>query len=215
MKRVALLVVVIACGSKLAAAQIVEGGYVAAVVGTNVAGKTSVLVGAEAGGRLTSEMDIFVELGRVADLPTATRDTSAATISGGIAAQLGQQVTFDARTPTIYGGVGLRYFVPMMSGLVPHLAPYLEGVAGFARTKENVSFSVGGTDVTSRISDFGVTLGSDLAGSPTVGTLGLGIGVRLPRGPWHLDVGYRYTRLFTARQGTNSNRMHVAVAYRF
>jgi hypothetical protein len=211
MKRVALLVAVIACVSTPAAAQVVEGGYVAGTLGVNVAGKGSVLAGAEVGGRVANKMDLFAELGWVADLPTATRDGSAGTIAGAISAQTGQTVTFDATTPTMYFGVGARYFLSPRYGV----HPFFEGVGGFARVKQDVSFIVGGTDVTSNISDFGVTLGEDLAGTTTVGTVGIGAGARLARESWHLDVGYRYTRLFTDSKGTNSNRVSATVAYRF
>jgi opacity protein-like surface antigen len=212
MKRVVLAAAVVVGMAAGANAQSLEHPYVAPVIGASVGGTTSVLVGAEAGARIFNRTDGFVELGWIPDLPTGARDASAGIIAGGLAARTGQPASFDAKTSTFYGGIGARYRI-----FAQPLAfnPYVSGVLGFARSNQDVKFNVGGADVTSNLQGLGVTLGSDLKGASTKPTLGIGVGVIHPWRGWDLDIGYRYTRLFTDLKGTNAHRVHIAADYRF
>ena len=59
--------------------------------------------------------------------------------------------------------------------------PYVLGGVGFARVTKKVVFAVGGTDVTSTLTQFGVVLGSDLSGEFTKPMLTVGGGVAWAR----------------------------------
>src|SRR5262249_1419917 len=94
--------------------------------------------------------------------------------------------------------------------------PYILGGFGLARVKKDASFTVGGTDVTGNLQQFGVVLGTDLTGSETKPMFSLGLGVAWPA--WRqlvIDFGYRYGRVFTSGEGLNMNRAGVGVGVRF
>ena len=73
----------------------------------------------------------------------------------------------------IFGVAGLAYLIPNNATIHPYV---LVGV-GVARYTREVSFTVGGTDVTSTIGQYGVVLGSDLSGFTTKPMLTAGGGV--------------------------------------
>ena len=101
--------------------------------------------------------------------------------------------------PVTFGAVGLKY--EMVESGKAH--PYLMVGGGMARVKQNVTFSVGGTDVTGSLqqSPYFVTLGTDLSGAFNKPMLTLGAGVAWP--VWKrlvLDFQYRYGRIFADDQ---------------
>jgi opacity protein-like surface antigen len=90
------------------------------------------------------------------------------------------------------------------------------GGGGVAQVKQNVTFSVGGADVTGNLTPYGVVLGTDLSGKVTKGMAVAGAGVMWSA--WQrlvLDFQYRYGRIFTDGQGINVSRAGIGLGVRF
>ncbi|HEV3214155.1 MAG TPA: outer membrane beta-barrel protein [Vicinamibacterales bacterium] len=192
-------------------------GYAEVTFGPTFGHKTSGSVGGEAGLFLGSlgpgRIGVFGEAGRMANIATSEIETKAQTIAGAFNA------TFQAKQPATYfdGGVVMR-FSPQH-----HFTPYaLVGIGG-ATVSNKVTFAVGGTDVTSRLNQFGVQLGGDLTGSYTkvFVTVGAGAHVTL-MDRWIADVSYRYGRVGqdtvssqVIYKGFNTGRLQFGAGVKF
>ena len=78
-----------------------------------------------------------------------------------------------------------------------HYAPYLIGSGGLARLTRDVAFSVGRNEITDRLSQYGVTLGSDLTGDVSKLAATVGGGIAWTRfAPFSIGLDYRYSRIF-------------------
>jgi opacity protein-like surface antigen len=100
----------------------------------------------------------------------------------------------------------------------PRLEPYVLGGFGAASVKHDVTFTVGGTDVTGSLGSapYYATLGSDLVGTATKPMLEIGGGVNYRTVAWlRIDLGYRYARIFTDTAGTNVNRAGIGIGVSF
>ena len=95
------------------------------------------------------------------------------------------------------------------------LRPYVLGGGGVASVKQDVAFTVGGTDVTSNLPQLGVTLGSDLSGTFTKPMVVAGGGVMWPWQRLVVDLQYRYGRIFADDGGINVSRAGVGIGFRF
>jgi opacity protein-like surface antigen len=114
---------------------------------------------------------------------------------------------------------GLKYLIPISgSGRSPigKAQPYIMAGGGIAKVQNNVAFTIGGTDVTANLQQYGVALGADLSGSVTKAMLTLGGGVTLP--VWQrliLDFQYRYGRIFTDDQAITAQRAGLGLGIGF
>lgn len=211
MSRIVVLFFLAFCASASAVrAQTADSGYAQVNVGASAGKQAGALIAVEGGEAVTGNIEAFGELGWISSLQPATLAPSARTIAAFLQSSTGQAAAFSADTPAFFGGIGGRYFVRTRYGF----RPYALASVGFIRIDQQVHFSLAGTDVTSRLADLGVTLGEDLDGAPTKGTLGVGVGALRPFRSLQLDFGYRYTRIFT-RVGTNAHRVYAGVRYRF
>jgi opacity protein-like surface antigen len=86
---------------------------------------------------------------------------------------------------------------------------------GVAKVKQDVAFTIGGTDVTSNLQQFGTVLGTDLSGDFTKPMLTLGGGVAYPIRRLVLDFQYRFGRIFAEDAGINVNRAGIGIGVRF
>jgi opacity protein-like surface antigen len=189
-------------------------GYVEGVAQSAFGNVTSQSYGAEGGFAVTPGLWIFVEGGKIRDIATAAIDTAAQQIAGSLAEMQPAAVAYHVKEPVTFGAVGLKY--EMLAGGKAH--PYLMVGGGVARMKQDVTFSVGGTDVTGNLqqSPYFVTLGTDLSGTLTKPMLSLGAGVAWPA--WKrllLDFQYRYGRIFADDQGISVSRAGLGVGVRF
>jgi hypothetical protein len=78
-----------------------------------------------------------------------------------------------------------------------------------------VTFTVGGTDVTTNLQQYGAVLGTDLSGSFTKPMLTLGAGIAYPVGRLVLDFQYRFGRIFAEDEAINVNRAGIGIGVRF
>lgn len=189
-----------------------ERGYIEGFAQAAFGNVTSQSYGGEIGYELWPDIELFVEGGVVRNVATSDIGAAAQQIASYLAGPAGQpNVAYSVKQPVGFGDAGVRYLFSTGS----NFKPYVLGGIGFANVKNDVHFLVNGNDVTTSMQQFGVTLGSDLAGSETKALLTLGGGVAWPvRQPIVIDFQVRYGRIFTS-PGINVGRAGVGVGIRF
>jgi opacity protein-like surface antigen len=201
-------------GAGIARAQSTDAskGYVEAVAQSSFGTVTSQSYGGEFGVTVRPNLQIFVEAGQTRNAATAAFTTAAQQIQGFLS-QDNSGVGLLAKKPITFGAAGLRFLIPLSN---PSLVPYVLAAGGVARIKQDVTFSINGTDVTANLAQYGVVLGTDLSGTETTGLAEIGAG--LAWSPWRqlvIDFQYRYARIFASDQGINLNRAGVGIGVRF
>jgi len=187
-------------------------GYIEGIAQASFGNVTSQSYGAEAGYRLTTILDVFVEGGWTKDVAPSEMGTAAGQIAGYLTTSGQSNVSYKVKQPVGFGQTGVRIEIPMPSS---RLTPYAMAGVGFARVKQDVTFYINGADVTSNLSQYGVVLGSDLAGQETKAMVTVGGGVQCPLASrLLLDLQVRYGRIFTD-PGTNVARAGVGFGIRF
>jgi opacity protein-like surface antigen len=173
---------------------------------------TSQAYAGEVGFTVMPNVQVFVEGGRINNVAGTTIGANARLIVDALA-QTQSGVGVSVKEPVTFGAAGVRYLVPVTG---TRLQPYVMGGAGIAKVRQDVKFTVGGTDVTARLPQFGVQLGTDLSGNLTRALLTLGGGVAVP--VWErvvLDLHYRYGRIFAPDEGINVSRAGIGIGVRF
>jgi opacity protein-like surface antigen len=172
---------------------------------------TSQSFGGELGVTVGPELQVFVEAGQMRDVATSDLGSNAQTIAGALS-QTQSGVAFRIKEPVTFGVAGVKYAISAAGSFVPYIVAGL----GVARIRKDVSFSVGGTDATGNMPQYGVVLGTDLSGASTRPMLSVGGGVAWPA--WErlvVDFQYRFGRIFAQDQGINTNRAGVGIGIRF
>lgn len=182
----------------------VIGGFAAV---QNVGG----LVGVEAGYQINRNIEVDAEGFWMQDAVTRARLDAATGLATYLTSSLGKATTAVVKAPTTFGGAGLKFYIPM-DGAVH---PYVTVGGGVARVVLTPTITVAGADVTSSLSTYGVTLGSDLTGVMTKAAINGGFGVRFDRNQLAIDLGLRLTSIQTDGQKTNVLRAHVGFGYKF
>jgi opacity protein-like surface antigen len=191
-----------------------DAGYVEVVAQSAFGNVTSQSYGLEAGFTIRPQMQVFVEAGQTRSVATAELSTSAQTIAGALS-RTQNNVGYTAKEPATFGDVGIRYSIAV-SG---RARPYVLGGFGLASVKRNVAFTVGGTDVTSSLSQdqYGnIVLGTDLSGSETKAMFVVGAGLALPA--WErliIDLQFRYGRIFAEDAPISVARAGIGIGVRF
>src|SRR2546423_3748308 len=161
--RVATVLMMIVCGAAVSEAQTPNAPRPTTAnqpkmfadfnIAATLGHKSDKAIGAEWGIEVVPNIDVFAEFGHMGNVATSDFDARAQLIAENIGATVGsttQKVNFfDA---------GVRYrFSP--SGM---WRPYVAFGVGVAHVSNEAGFSINGTDITGRLPDFGVELGSDL-----------------------------------------------------
>src|SRR5580765_1550152 len=139
-----------------------DQGYVEGVIQSAFGNVTSQSYGAEFGFTVRQNIQVFGEVGKVRDVATASIGAAAQSIAGFLS-QTQANVAYQVKQPVTFGVAGLKFIVPTEG----KLRPYVLAGGGVANVTQDVSFTVGGADVTSSLPSLGVTLGTDLSGSFT------------------------------------------------
>jgi hypothetical protein len=168
-------------------------------------------VGGELGVRLNDRVEIFGEAAWLQNVVTRRRIQTAQTVASFLQQTQGGTASATINAPAGYGGAGVR--VMLTDG--GSLRPYAVGEVGMARVTLRPAFMLGGTNVTTQLPQYGVTLGSDLTGQFTKAAFGAGAGVLVPRGTWYIDASLRLTSIRTDGQPTNVIRVGVGIGRRF
>lgn len=189
-----------------------EQGYVEGVAQSAFGNVTSQSYGVEAGVTVAPHVQIFGEFGRTGDVAPSALGAAAQVMAAALA-QTQSGVNFTAREPATFFGAGVKYLLPVGDAKA---VPYVLGGFGFAKLTRDVSFTVGGTDVTSRMQQFGIVLGTDLSGGSTKPALTFGGGVtyRLWR-QLGVDAQFRFGRIFAEEQGISVVRVGLGIGVRF
>lgn len=167
--------------------------FIGGSAGVGGAGKTSALAGGEFAFHLTDRIDVFGEGLGLQDLVTRPRRALATAVGTALAASQGRAVSSSIKVPAFYGGGGIR----IMFRNAGRVHPFVTVGGGMARLTLKPAFVLGGSDVTASLSQYGVTLGTDLSGTLMKPAVNGGVGVRTIHDRWYLDGGLRLTRVFT------------------
>jgi len=211
----ACLGIVLLAGAGRSQAQTTEPRWYGEVTAAATLGhKSDKAFGGEAGGILTGDIGVFIEgghMGNVGNTDLETRAQKIATFLGGNVGSTAYKLNFF--------DIGLKYGVPMGGRWHPYVAL---GV-GLAKIKPEVTFGVGGTDVTGDLANRGVQLGTDLSDSQNALFILIGGGAMVNFGTrYFADGSYRYGRTSAVKdgdetviKGLNTQRVQIGVGIRF
>ena len=187
--------------------------------GISIAGQGGVAavqnVGPSAAGMLTFRLNTFVEaIGEgvwIKDSASRRRIEAAKTIATYLQTSQGKPASGTLEIPAVVAGFGVRVM------LVPpgHVRPYFVVTGGIAKLAFKPAFVLSGADVTTNLTQYGVTLGSDLTGEISKPAYGGGVGVLVDQGRWYLDGALRVTSIQTEGQPTNVLRAGGGIGIRF
>ncbi len=188
--------------------------YVGANTGITVVEHVGGVFGAEAGARVWKNLDIVAELAWMQNVVTRHTLDSATTVANYLQTTQGQTATSDVEVPAFYVGAGARWVFEKTE--FGGFKPYVIVTLGSTHTNIKSTFTLGGTDVTNSLPQYGVTLGSDLAGTSNNFTVSPGVGVvRALNSSWYTDIGVRLVSIGTQSQQTNVTRLVLGGGYKF
>jgi opacity protein-like surface antigen len=165
----------------------------------------------EVGVKLQPKVDAFIEVGRIRDTAPASLGENAQIIVQYVA-QVQSGLTYQVKQPVTTVQAGIRYGLPKQRG---QFLPYLVVGGGMARVTRGVTFSVGRNDITDRLDQYGVTLGSDLSGDVTKGMVTVGGGVEWNHfQPFFIGLDYRYGHIFDSPT-VSVNRAGISIGVKF
>jgi len=185
--------------------------FIGGIAGGGAVQKIGGLAGGEIGFEVTEGLDVYGEGLWIQNVATRRRLDLAQIISTSLQASQGKTATSDVVAEAGYGGAGVRLM------LTNHgtIRPYATFSVGAAHITPKPTFTLGGTDITSSLSTYGVTLGSDVTGEITKPAIGGGVGVRAWQGKLYFDGGLRVISIRTPDQPTNVLRVSGAVGMKF
>jgi opacity protein-like surface antigen len=188
-----------------------ESKYLEVTFGPTFGHTPSGSAGGEAGYYFEDyRVGVFAEAGRMINSATSQIDAKAQVIAGAINA------TFKAKQPATYFDVGImRRFPPRH-----HITPYALFGLGAATVSNDVSFLVGGANVTGQLPQLGVQLGGDLSGSYTKLFVTVGGGGHMTlKNRWFADLSYRYgvigKNAVFEYNSISTNRLQFGVGMKF
>ncbi len=172
--------------------------------------KSDQSVGGEAGMRILSGLDVFLEGGRMGNVGTTELDARALKIANAVGA------SSSASYKVNYFDAGVRYTVPVTS--MAH--PYLAFGVGMAQVTSETVLSVNGSAVPP--ASLGVQFGSDLNGTERKALIMFGGGATVTFATrYFVDLSYRYGRILPKTSvidgdvAINTQRAQVGVGVRF
>ena len=183
--------------------------------GVSVSNKSSGTYGLEVDYAVSQKLTIFLEAGQIANVvPRFIEDRA-----GVISAALGGSA--EVKDKATYVDLGVKY---MLMPLTATYQPYVGFGVGVAKVAKTSTFTIGGASVNEAqlLSQYGVQLGSDLAGSANKTNMAVLVGVTRSIGERiGVDLSYRYSRIFPKTDiidgdaGINASRIQVGFFVRF
>ncbi len=161
--------------------------YVGGVTGVTLVKSAGALGGAEAGVRAWKHLDIFVEGGRFSNVVTSREAGLPKPLVEFLGATQGKAASSSVTVPANYFAVGGRWVFEdhVWFGRSRF---YVQGAIGGANVDIRSSFALGGTDITGSLSQYGVTLGSDLRGRSNHVAFGGGAGLLTTFGRIYVEL---------------------------
>jgi opacity protein-like surface antigen len=182
--------------------------------GATFGNKASGSLGGEVDYKLGTEWEAFFEFGSMRNVASGNTEDRAQIIADAIGG------TANVAEHAAYYNVGAKYLlVPFGGGYQPYVGLGI----GAAHVAKDVVFSVNGAELSEEqlLTDYGVQLGADLAGSTTRPMLVVLGGVSRPfLRRYFLDVSYRYGYIFSSGsieddEGMNTQRLQLGIGIRF
>lgn len=187
-------------------------GYAEVVAQSAFGNVTSQSYSVELGLTVRPNLQVFVEGGQTRNVAPAQLGIDAQTIAGALS-QTQANVGFSTKEPATFAAGGVKY---SMSVAGSKARPYVLAGFGMATVKRDVAFTVGGSDVTSTLSQYGVVLGTDLSGDFTKPMFIAGGGLAWPAWqPLVVDFQFRFGRIFAEDGGINVARAGIGIGVRF
>lgn len=187
--------------------------YVGGNIGVAVVEKASAAGGVDAGTRVWRNLDAIGELTWAGNVVTGRQTSRASNLAGAIGATQGAQGEGSIKASGLYLGLGARW---VLEGIqFKGFRPYVLGTVGGARVALKPTFTLGGTNITDTIAQYGVTLGKDLAGTYWHDAFTAGVGMVMGRNDWYFDGSLRLTSAGGADQRTNVARLAFGGGRRF
>jgi len=193
-----------------AAATSSSGLFLGGTVGISAVENVGALAGGELGYRITDRVDILGEGFWMQDVVTRQRLDEATSIATYLQNTQGKTASGTVKAPAFYLGGAIRYM--FTDGRV---RPYVVGGGGVGWITLQPAFTLGGSDVTSSLSQYNVVLGSDLTGKLTEPAFTAGAGVRMFQSHTYFDAGFRVTSIRTADQTTNVKSASATFGFLF
>lgn len=155
--------------------------------------------GGEIGTTLSPKLDVFGEALGMTDTATRARIGLATSVATVLQSTQGTTATGTVKAPAAVFLGGLRYTVHE-SG---NLKVFIEGAGGMARVSFQPAFTLAGADVTTQLSNYGITLGADLAGTATKAAFGGGVGLEVRHDFWYMGAEVGVLSIRTPSQPSN------------
>src|SRR5262249_428700 len=140
-----------------------DRGYVEGVAQSAFGNVTSQSYGVEFGATIRPTLQVYGEFGQIRDVADTAFTTNPSTIASALAQVQSAAVGFPARGALLFGGGGIKF----RPATTMKVQPYVLGGFGFGQVKNDVTYTLGGTEATDSALAPYVTLGSDLSGSST------------------------------------------------
>lgn len=180
-------------------AQTFVGGLVGVTFGT----ETGAAFAGRVGFKIGRNLHLFGEIGRITDVtPKEVSDLLDEALE-----EIGDEVpvSFKAKFPATYFAGGVRW-----SKANGKTGPFAEGGVGVGHITSDVELRIAGIDFTDEVEEL---IGDDT--SMTEFLLMFGGGVNLNLSPnASVDVGYRFTRIFTEDPAVNSSSVYAMVVWK-
>jgi hypothetical protein len=172
-------------------------------------------VGGVYGGEVAFDVDdrlqVFGEGLWMQNVVTRRRLDFARSVANFLQGWQGKTASGEVVAPAGYGAGGVRV---MLFTRGPARV-YASVSAGGARVAVQPTFLLAGSDITNVIGRYGVDLGRELTGELNAAAFSGGAGVRVPRGRWYFDGGFRVTSIRTPGQPTNIARANASIGMKF
>jgi len=183
------------------------------VTGAGWAKNASSVFGVEAGARVWRNVDVFAEFAHFSDVVTQAQIDVAAPLVDYLQRTQGKPASADLKMPAFASNFGARWVFEQTS--MPYAAkPYALFSLGATHVNREPTFTLGGTDITNSLPQYGITLQSDLTGDETQLSVTGGAGVIVPYRMLYFDLGYRLMSIRLS-EAINVNRLHISIGARF
>jgi hypothetical protein len=191
-----------------AVAEAQNRGIIGGLGGITFGTEPSSVFAAQGGVRIARQLVVFGEVGRMQNvLPDDIQDQIDEFVRT-FEAETGVDALLEAKVPAFYGMGGIRW-----SADAP-IAPFVEGGMGFANLSIDLHAEIDGVDVSDQADDLLEDEDDDLDATKFLLAFGGGLNARLAE-QVRLDIGYRYTRIFTEDPAVNTSSIFAALKFWF
>jgi hypothetical protein len=184
------------------------GGFASGLGAVTFGTVTGSTFAGRAGAILSPNVMVYGEFGRMTDVLPKSDQTTINSNAATVIAPDGTVAAVGGHLPANYGLGGVR----VSGNLMGRVTPYGEGSFGFAHMMNDLTATLGTTDVSSQV----LTTPLTMMTSETDPLMMLGGGVSIAAGKRSaVDVGYTWSRIFASSQGINTGHIYGALRVGF